>query len=172
MRAGHTRRTLLIGLGGCLAVVAASADRAPRLLLNTTASAPEGLYWVSPGRYALGDFVAVDPPPALASWMASRGYLPANIPLLKVVVAVNGQLVCGTEDGFFVDGRRLARAKARDRWGRALPIYRGCETVSVDDVVIVNTGAPDSLDSRYFGPIPARGVIGRARPFWTWEVHR
>ena len=28
---------------------------------------------------------------------------------------------------------------------------------------------PDSLDGRYFGPIPASSVIGRALPLWTDE---
>ncbi|WP_395443821.1 S26 family signal peptidase [Caulobacter sp. UC70_42] len=155
-------------LGGLIAIVTARADRAPRLLLNTTASAPEGFYWVTPGRFAIGDLVAVRPPPPLARWMAKRGYLPANVPLLKVFAAGPGQQVCGTTEGLFIDGQWLARAKYSDRLGRPLPAYRGCKSIAVDEILIVNGRAPDSLDSRYFGPIPARGVIGRARPVLTW----
>lgn len=161
---------LIVALGGIIAIVMARADRAPRLLLNTTASAPEGLYWVTPGHYVVGDLVAVRPPPPLAAWMARRGYLPANVPLLKVFAAGPGQQVCGTNDGLLVDGRSLARAKDHDRLGRPLPAYRGCKTIAADEVLIVNTHAPDSLDSRYFGPIPAEGMIGRARPVWTWSA--
>ena len=33
----------------------------------------------------------------------------------------------------------------------------------------MNWDVPDSLDGRYFGPIPASSVIGRALPLWTDE---
>lgn len=166
------RRTvaLLCGLGGCLAIFASRADRAPRLVFNTTASAPIGVYWVTPGRYAVGDLVAVQPPRSLAVWMAERRYLPANVPLLKVVAAARGQHVCGRSDGLFVDGRRLALAKRRDHWGRPLPIFHDCRVLAEEEILLVNADAPDSLDSRYFGPIPAPGVIGRVRPIWTWAA--
>ena len=164
----RSSRALIAALAGLMAIAMVRADRAPRLLFNTTASAPEGLYWVTPGHYAVGDLVAVRPPPPLAMWMAQRGYLPANVPLLKVFAAGPGRQVCGTNDGLLVDGRRLARAKEKDRLGRPLSAYRGCKAIAADEVLIVNERAPDSLDSRYFGPIPAKGVIGRARPIWTW----
>jgi type IV secretory pathway protease TraF len=33
----------------------------------------------------------------------------------------------------------------------------------------MNWSVPDSLDGRYFGPIPTSSVIGRALPLWTDE---
>ena len=33
----------------------------------------------------------------------------------------------------------------------------------------MNWQSTDSLDSRYFGPLPASAVIGRAVPVWTIE---
>jgi type IV secretory pathway protease TraF len=39
-------------------------------------------------------------------------------------------------------------------------------------VFLLNRQAPNSLDGRYFGPVPARQVIGGARPLWTWEARR
>jgi len=33
----------------------------------------------------------------------------------------------------------------------------------------MNWDVPDSLDGRYFGPIPTSSVIGRALPLWTDE---
>ena len=35
----------------------------------------------------------------------------------------------------------------------------------------MNPGVPDSLDGRYFGPLPASSIIGRAVPLWTDEGH-
>ena len=37
------------------------------------------------------------------------------------------------------------------------------------DVFLMNPGVPDSLDGRYFGPLPASSIIGRAVPLWTDE---
>jgi hypothetical protein len=34
----------------------------------------------------------------------------------------------------------------------------------------MNRDAPDSLDGRYFGPLPLSTVVGRAVPVWTFEV--
>src|SRR3546814_4398363 len=52
----------------------------PKLLLwNASASAPIGLYRINPfARPAVGDMVAVAPPPALARFMAERHYLPVG----------------------------------------------------------------------------------------------
>ncbi|CAN5226012.1 S26 family signal peptidase [soil metagenome] len=151
----------------------ASRDRiAPRLMFNTTASAPVGFYSLQPGAPRVGEWVAIKPPPHLAQWMSRRHYLPVNVPLLKQVAARPGQEVCGRNDTFWIDGQPIARVRRADRWGRALPIYSGCHCLTSAEVLVVNRAAADSLDSRYFGPLPALGVIGRARPLWTWEARR
>jgi hypothetical protein len=31
----------------------------------------------------------------------------------------------------------------------------------------MNWDAPDSLDGRYFGPLPASSIVARALPLWT-----
>ena len=151
---------------GCLCLVASDADRTPRLLFNTTASAPIGFYQVEPGAFAVGDLVVASPPPSLAKWLAARGYLPVNVPLLKTVVAAGGQHVCGRRQRLYVDGVLVAQVRRRDRLGRDLPTFEDCRWLGRDEVLLVNVAAPDSLDGRYFGPLPAQRVIGRARPLW------
>jgi len=37
------------------------------------------------------------------------------------------------------------------------------------DVFVMNWQSADSLDGRYFGPLPASAVIGRAVAVWTGE---
>lgn len=158
-------------LAGCLLLGLGDRDCiAPRLLFNTTASAPIGFYVLTPGRPIVGEWVAILPPPDLARWMAVRGYLPANVPLLKEVAAVSRQQVCGHEGVLLVDGAPVARMRSRDRWGRALTPFTGCQRLADDEVLLVNRHAANSLDSRYFGPLPSRGIVGRARPLWTWET--
>lgn len=163
---------VLVSTLGCLLVLRPGYRPAPRLLFNTTASAPIGFYLLTPGRYAKGQLAAVMPPAALATWMARRGYLPANVPLLKEVAAVGGQHICGLGDTLSIDGQTVARVQARDRLGRSLPIYRGCRQLADVEVFLLNRHAPDSFDGRYFGPVSARQVIGGARPLWTWEARQ
>jgi conjugative transfer signal peptidase TraF len=157
---------------GCLLALRPGDRPAPRLLFNTTASAPLGFYLLTPGRFAKGQLAAVEPPHGLANWMALRGYLPSNVPLLKEVAALGGQRVCSRGDVLSIDGAAVARILPRDRQGRALPAYQGCRRLYPGEVFLLNRHAPNSLDGRYFGPVSARQVIGGARPLWTWEARR
>jgi conjugative transfer signal peptidase TraF len=140
---------------------------APRSIWNASASAPTGLYRVDVGAPPrLGDLVAIAPPPALGTFLAQRGYLPRGVPLLKRVAGLPGALVCRSGVFVTVNGVAVARALARDRTGRPLPVWTGCRIVGRDELFLVNA-ARDSLDGRYFGPLPAAGLIGTAHPLLT-----
>lgn len=136
----------------------------PRLLWNASASAPIGLYTVD-GSVApeLGDYAVIQPPQHIARFVAERRYLPAGIPLLKQVAALPGQVVCRTGAIVSIDAATLATAKARDSVGRNMPVWQGCRSILTDELFLLNPAA-DSLDGRYFGPVPASSVIGIARP--------
>ena len=101
--------------------------------------------------------------------MAERGYIGRGVPLLKRVMALPGHEVCRTGRAITVDHVPLGDALDRDRAGRDLPVWRGCRTVAQDEFFLMNPNVPDSLDGRYFGPIPARAVIGTATPIYTDE---
>jgi type IV secretory pathway protease TraF len=109
--------------------------------------------------------VAVQPPQPLAGFLAERGYLPLGTPLLKHVVAGEGQRICRIHDIILVDGITAAVALRSDRQGRALPSWSGCRTLTRDEVFLLNA-APGSLDSRYFGPLPVTAIVGSATPLW------
>jgi type IV secretory pathway protease TraF len=91
------------------------------------------------------------------------------VPLLKRVLGVPGQLVCRLRSTITVDGIEMGEALERDSLGRALPVWQGCRTVRDGEIFLMNWDVRDSLDGRYFGPIPASSVIGRATPLWTDE---
>src|SRR5690606_23795810 len=99
-------------------------------------------------------------------WLSARGYLPEGVPLLKHIAAKAGQRVCRIGDAVSVDARRVAIARARDGQGRPLPVWQGCRTLRPGELLLLNPAHPDSLDGRYFGPLPASAVIGRATPLW------
>lgn len=142
----------------------------PKLIWNASASAPIGFYAVQPAdQLEVTDLVAVDAPEPLASFLATGGYLPRGVPLLKRVVGLPGQQVCRTGRVITVDGIAMGEARDRDRLGRDLPVWQGCRTIVGGEVFLMNWSVPDSLDGRYFGPIPTSSVIGRAVPLWTDE---
>ncbi|MGC4251164.1 MAG: S26 family signal peptidase [Sphingobium sp.] len=146
-------------------VAIAVADPFPRVIWNASASAPIGLYRIHPDSDPpIGALVAVTPPERLARWLSARGYLPKGVPLLKHVAAKAGQRICRKGDVVSVDGHSVASARARDGRGRPLPVWRGCRTLGADEIFLLNPSVPDSLDGRYFGPLPASAVIGRATP--------
>jgi conjugative transfer signal peptidase TraF len=150
--------------------VASIASFAPRLIWNASASTPVGFYTIGEvGNLEVTDLVAVDAPEPLATFLSDGGYLPRGSPLLKRVAAVPGQRVCRTGLVITVDGVPMGDALDRDRRGRLLPIWRGCQLVANGELFLMNWQVRDSLDGRYFGPLPATAVIGRATPLYTDE---
>lgn len=148
-------------------VIIALVDPAPRLLWNASASAPIGLYAIHATRDpGVGELVAVSPPEPLARWMARRHYVPLGIPLLKHVAAKAGQQVCRHGTHILLDGHVVATAKLRDSRGRPMPQWRGCRRLQSGELFLLNPSIPDSLDSRYFGPLPVAQMIGEARPLF------
>ena len=86
--------------------------------------------------------------------------------MLKHVAALGGQIVCRKGLVVTVDGDAVAVAQERDRRGRPLPVWQGCHVLSGDEFFPLNA-APDSLDGRYFGPLPRSAIVGKATLLWT-----
>src|ERR1700722_9175154 len=135
----------------------------PRYIWNASNSVPIGLYRVQPAiRLTLTELVAVQPPDPLAAFLDLNGYLPIGLPMLKRVLALPGQTVCRNGLMIVVDGVDVGEAHERDRRGRPLPVWGECRVLVDGDVFVMNWQSADSLDSRYFGPLPASTVVGKA----------
>jgi len=142
----------------------------PKLIWNASASTPIGLYAVQPiSTFRDTELVVVMPPEPVASFLADGGYLPRGVSLMKHVLALPGQTVCREGLRITVDHVEVGDAQARDRRGRDLPDWQGCRTLATGEVFLMNPGVPNSLDGRYFGPLPASSIVGRATPLWTDE---
>ena len=165
------RRTLTVTALAVLGIAAASAVDLPvKLIWNATASAPVGFYTVEPAdRIDVPELVAIMPPEPLAAFMVERGYIARGVPLLKRVLGLPGQEVCRTGRTITVDGIEMGEALERDSLGRDLPVWQGCRIIRDGEIFLMNWDIRDSLDGRYFGPVPASSVIGRALPLWTDE---
>ena len=141
---------------------------APRLIWNASASVPIGLYALRPiGELHVGDLLVITPPEPLARFLDERDYLPKGVPLLKRVLALPGHSVCRSEGVITVDGTVMGDVLDRDHLGRPLPYWQGCRVIADGEIFVMNRQPEDSLDSRYFGPLPVTSIVGRAAPLWT-----
>jgi conjugative transfer signal peptidase TraF len=139
------------------------------LRVNLTRSFPLGLWRVTPmaDELAIGDVILICPPPSPAIHLAlERGYIapgfcPASTsPLIKAVAALSGDHIeIGNSvsiEGGVLDQYEIA---ATDTDGRTLAKWSG-GVVPPNEVFLLSP-RKGSYDSRYFGPIPTAGVIGR-----------
>lgn len=131
-----------------------------RLVWNTTASAPAGLYSIEQGTWGVGDRVAVRPSAALAEDLDRRGILPLGKLLIKKVVAGRGDTVCRYGERVTVNGSLAAIAKIASRAGELLTSWNGCRRLGASEVLLLGDTA-DSYDGRYFGVTLAEDVVGR-----------
>lgn len=143
--------------------------------VNLTPSEPIGLWRiVSLDRPPVaGDRIFICPPkrPDMEQ-AAQRGYLRSGLcrsgyaPLIKSVAAIGGQHV---EIGRSVNIDRIllphSALAISDGKGRALAHYEG--GVVQEGFVFLHSDFAGSYDSRYFGPIPAAGILGLAREVLT-----
>ncbi|MCZ4093405.1 conjugative transfer signal peptidase TraF [Sinorhizobium psoraleae] len=144
--------------------------------VNLTPSEPLGLWRVvrldRPA--AVGDLVFICPPPTAAMREARiRGYLRPGLcaggvaPLIKTVVAVAGQRV-EVRASINVDGRPVPSSSVAQRDGRGRPMVRFPSGIVAADNVFLHSPFSGSYDSRYFGPVPAAGILGLAREVLTY----
>ena len=164
---GATATVVTMALGVCAAALPLAVDMSPWFIWNASASAPIGLYAVKPAdQLQLNDLVVARPPQEAAAFLAEGGYLPRGVPILKHILALPGQTVCRLGSAVTVDAMAVGYARERDSRGRALPIWQGCRVLAEGEVFLMNRSA-DSFDGRYFGPLPAASIVGRATPLWT-----
>lgn len=153
-----------IGLGVVLGL--AAFPPAPRLVWNASASAPIGLYSVSPGALAEpNDMVIARVPEPWRRLAATRRYLPMNVPLVKRVAAAAGDEVCALGQEVFVNGRWIAERRIADGAGRPMPLWSGCVRLRGRQLFLL-MDAPASFDGRYFGVTGGDDIIGKARLLW------
>lgn len=138
----------------------------PLFIWNASASAPTGLYLVTAiGNPACGDRVAARLPAHWRAFAARRHYLPANVPLIKRIAAIPGDMVCASDDRVTVNGNFAALRLSRDGAGRPMPAWRGCRRLGAGDVLLL-AAHPASFDGRYFGLGHRRDILGKAHLIW------
>lgn len=131
------------------------------LVYNFTDSLPKGLYLVMPGPVNKGELIAFEPPPIAAELIRSRKYLRKEGVLLKQIVGAKGDSIYTKNGEFFVNCESYGGFVATDKEGRFMPRFSFCGKLPEDRVVVAIKGKDNSFDSRYFGPVPNRNILGR-----------
>lgn len=172
-RARGKRRRVHLAAGFGSAVIAligftAIAPSVPRLVWNLSASAPVGLYRVSPRAMPdPGDMVIAWIPPNVRELAAHRRYIPANVPLVKRVAGSRDDLVCAHDEAITINGHRITGRLLEDSVGRPMPWWQGCRLLGKGEYFLLMDEVPNSFDSRYFGPVGSGDIIGKAVPLWV-----
>lgn len=162
-------RPLSLGAAGIAVLLSIPLlDATPRLVFNGSASAPIGFYTVSSQAAGRGDLVLVSLPERVRFLVDQRHYLPANVPLLKRIIAANGDRICRIGDQILVNGSAVATAMKRDSSGRPMPVWDGCRVLNPSEVLLLQDH-PRSFDGRYFGAVDRRLIVGKARPLWLFN---
>ncbi len=169
---------LIVGVLGVVAI-GTGTGYAMGYRINMTSSVPIGLYRIEgDGRFSRGQIVALCPPDNAAFQLGrARGYVLGGYacpggyrPLFKPVAALAGDMVTVAPEGISVNGRLLpnTRARPKDGEGRPLPVVTpGAHRVMPGQIWVISTYNARSFDGRYFGAIPASGIMGVARPIYT-----
>lgn len=173
-RKRNTMAVVLIGLVLIVAILLAGTAAGYRV--NMTPSEPLGLWRIRPlyRPVAVGDLVFICTPAAAPFAEArARGYLRGGLcasgyaPLIKTVIAIEGQRV-DIGANLRVDGRTIANSRMVRMDGAGRPLYAHAGGIVPARSVFLHSPFSASWDSRYFGPIPASGILGLAEEVLTY----
>jgi len=159
----------LSATGAALGLMAFAVLAEPdiRLVWNGSASVPRGLYGVENRVPQRGELVLARAPAAALRVAVSRRYLPTDMPVVKRLMAVQGDEICRFGVEISVNGTAVATAQIRDLEGRVMPAWRGCERLGEGEVFLL-ADHPNSFDGRYWGKSARADIHGVAHPVWTF----
>jgi len=175
-RRQRTKGIVILSVGLILVAVIVAAGAAAGYRVNMTASEPLGLWRIRPleRRVAVGDLVFICPPEADSFAEArARGYLRRGLcqtgdaPLIKMVIATEGQRIEIGAD-VRIDGLRIPETGIVVMDGKGRPLHGDAGGVVPAGTVFLYSPFSASWDSRYFGPIPASGILGLAQEVLTY----
>ena len=171
------RRIIIVAALASFPIALFAAGYGAGLRVNFSPSYPLGLWHIQALHrdVRVGDLVFICPPLTTIFNLAfKRGYIRPGLcpgwrsPLIKTVIALPGQTI-GIGSSVMIDGQQLPNSDLQpvDGVGRALTPFAG--GVVPPGMLFLHSDYEESYDSRYFGPIPAKGVLGLAEPVFTFR---
>jgi signal peptidase I len=150
---------LLSGIAGCTRYHVPSSSMEPTLHCDRRTGAPgclgngdDGLEVIKIKRFERGDIAVFRTPPAARTKCGTGGVF------VKRVIGLGGETVSERKGIVFVGGRRLPEPyvtpQRRDDLSGAWHVPRG-------DFFLLGDNRASSCDSRYWGPVSTRNMIGK-----------
>lgn len=176
MTTQQRRAIVVLSMAAAAAILLVVTAVAGGYRVNLTPSEPLGLWRIVPldRPVAVNELVFICPPATAEMGEArARGYLrsgscPGGVaPLIKRVIAIAGQHV---EIGasVSVEGRVVSSSSLASRDGKDRPLAPFMSGAVPPGYVFLHSSFPGSYDSRYFGPVPASGILGLAQEVFTY----
>ena len=161
---------LLISLTVIVCIASSAVVSSRKIFVwNSTASMPEGLYYLThKDTINCGDIVYFPIPDNVRGLVIDeRKWLDKDCCLMKRVAAVENDFVC--VNGASLQIRYITGpVSSLDSLGRTLPSISFCGHLGKGQLFVGDISNPRSFDSRYFGPVNIDQVIGTAIPIWTF----
>lgn len=173
---------LKTAVGVCLLfIVLLLSCVAANLTVNITASWPRGLYHSKKIVGSMDNYknqlVLVCPDldnPAIIKAVENNILPPSDgcesfgyAPLMKKIVGIPGDTITVTDQGITVNGRQLKNSKIKFKIFELL-IHPGyTHILQPNEYWVMSDYNPNSLDSRYFGPISGQAIIQSSEPYLT-----
>lgn len=168
-------------IGGILLI---AASYAIGIRVNTSESWPRGLYYSSKIKKSESlepyrdQFVLVCPDPdnpviqRAKKWnILKQGFqCPGNIaPFLKKLVGLPGDTITVERDGVRINGQPIKNSKIKYKNFELIVHYGYKRTLELGEYWVMSSYSPNSLDSRYFGPVKRSAVIMASKPLYLIE---
>lgn len=157
-----------------------SPGKVPPLFYLEESSQPEGFYLALPLKVHRADYVLSCYPPTAAAQVlrlmgpAGQGHCDGGqIAFVKHLVALPGDSVVIDTLGVRINGRLLPNSRPRRRTpsGKSVAYYPMARRLEENECLLLSLYNPNSLDSRYLGPVDCRGlwlVVPLARKARAW----
>lgn len=159
-------RWRVLALSATAAIVILSFPCARLLTVNTTSSLPPGFYLRITDPVNVGAIVEFRVPKQVRGHLSGRSDY-----LIKPVVAGPGDTIDTTSGEVILNGIPVANSRMleRDSYGSDMVQWRERRTLVDGEFFVLSTRIPNSLDSRYFGPIRLEQIECVRRCVWSWE---
>jgi conjugative transfer signal peptidase TraF len=152
--------------------------RESKIIFNTTSSFPLGLYKISKKeRYQKGDLVSFCAiPNHIIKEMIEQGYTQPNPNCQNQTPQLIKKILALEEDNItidrvvFINGSLIKNSQVfiKDRNGNLLTIQPS-QSIKKGYFWAMSDYNKKSYDSRYFGQVPLKNIIGIATPILTWD---
>jgi type IV secretory pathway protease TraF len=158
----------MISLSACAWFLWLLAHGSPPLVfINRSASAPKGLYWHVNEALGVGKLVLVRIPPN-AEGTEKEGVRNASAQTLSSlnVAAGKSETVCVRGGVLWIGTRSVANVgKAANAAGVS---WRGCRALAEGEWWLSDNSLKSGWDSRDFGPVDEKAIVGIYRPLIFW----